>query len=315
MFRFGLFEFDPVAGELRKQGRLVRIEPQPARALALLLAHAGSVITREQLRAHLWDDGTHVDFDRGLAYCIGQVRTALGDSAENPRFLETLPRRGYRFIAPVRSLANGPPDPAGPTAEVATAVPVTAHSDRDDAADSMTRAAGAASSLRSWPLMLLAALIAGGIAWTAWARIAPQRPLVAVAVFDNETGKDEYNGLAATAADIVVERLTALGPQQLGVIGNTRSLRVARSQRDPRAIRRETGAGYFVFGQVQDDDAGVRLVVHLIRLDDDTHLWVTRVARSPADLADIQDVVADRLAEAVRRHVIERDPSAPRFTR
>ena len=121
--------------------------------------------------------------------------------------------------------------------------------------------------------------------------------------------------LSPPAADIVVERLTALGPQQLGVIGNTRSLRVARSQRDPRAIRRETGAGYFVFGQVQDDDAGVRLVVHLIRLDDDTHLWVTRVARSQADLADIQDVVADRLAEAVRRHVIERDPSAPRFTR
>ena len=80
-------------------------------------------------------------------------------------------------------------------------------------------------------------------------------------------------------------------------------------------MRRETRAAYFVIGQVQHDDAGVRLVVHLIRLDDETHLWVTRVARAPSDLADIQDVIADRLAEAVRRHVIEQDPDAPRFTR
>ena len=71
IYRFGLFEFDPAAGELRKQGRLVRIEPQPARALALLLAHPGDVISREQLRAHVWEAGTHVDFDRGLAYCLG----------------------------------------------------------------------------------------------------------------------------------------------------------------------------------------------------------------------------------------------------
>ena len=89
IYRFGLFEFDPAAGELRKQGRVVRIEPQPARAL--LFAHPGAVISRERrLRS-------------GLAYCVGQVRTALGDSADNPRFVETLPRRGYRFIAPVQT--------------------------------------------------------------------------------------------------------------------------------------------------------------------------------------------------------------------
>ncbi len=139
--------------------------------------------------------------------------------------------------------------------------------------------------------------------------------MVAVAIFDNETGDLAFDRLATTAADIMVERLTALGTQRIGVIGNTPALRESRQQRDPEAVRRETGAGYFVFGQVQHDDAGVRLVVHLIRLDDATHLWVTRVARAPADLADIQDVVADRLAEAVRRHVIENDPSAPRFTR
>ena len=319
IYRFGLFEFDPAAGELRKQGRLVRIEPQPARALALLVSNPGEVISRERLRAHLWDAGTHVDYDRGLAYCLGQVRTALGDTADNPRFVETLPRRGYRFIAPVQGgdVQGGSPTPAEPATgrddstlhEVDGAVAVATHGDQP------SRAA-AAALMRGWlPLVVLGVLVTAGVAWTAWARIAPARPRVAVAIFDNETGRPEFDRLAATAADIVVERLTALGTQRVGVIGNTPTLRVPRARRDPAAVQRETGAGYFVLGQVQEDDAGVRLVVHLIRLDDDTHLWVTRVARAPADLSDIQDIAADRLAEAVRRHVIERDPDAPRFTR
>lgn len=311
LHRFGLFEFDAASGELRKQGRLVRIEPQPASALALLLSRPAEVVTRDELRAHLWGADTHVDFDRGLAYCIGQVRTALGDSADNPRFVETLPRRGYRFVAPLQ--------PVAPTAFGSTAVPTAAASQLENAPTSpVVDGPHSLTSVRArgwWPVAVLTVLVVAGLVWTAWARIAPTRPMVAVAVFDNETGSAVYDQLAATAADIMVERLTALGPRVIGVVGNTPSLRVARDRRDPAAVRAETGAGYFVFGQIQNDDVGVRLVVHLIRLDDDTHLWVTRVARPPSDLGDIEDVAADRLAEAVRRHVVERDPNAPRFTR
>jgi len=323
IYRFGLFEFDPAAGELRKQGRLVRIEPQPARALALLVSHPGEVISRERLRSEVWDEGTHVDFDRGLAYCLGQVRTALGDSADNPRFVETLPRRGYRFIAPVHADEALPADesrvpasatePSGrPSASAVAAAPLVGSSNSPLVGSSHSRGLGR----WSWGLLaLLSVLTTGAVGWTAWARMVPPRPVVAVSVFDNETGRPEFDRLAATASDIAVERLTALGVQRIGVIGNTPALRVPRHQRSPDAVRRETRAAYFVIGQVQDDDAGIRLVVHLIRLDDDTHLWVTRVARAPSELADIQDVMADRLAEAVRRHVIEQDPDAPRFTR
>jgi DNA-binding winged helix-turn-helix (wHTH) protein/TolB-like protein len=311
LYRFGLFEFDAAAGELRKQGRLVRIEPQPARALALLLSRPAEVVTRDELRAHLWGADTHVDFDRGLAYCVGQVRTALGDSAENPRFVETLPRRGYRFVAPLQ-----------PVIPAAAAQPAASVSDphRPDNVPTAAAASGSHSApgVRArawWPVAVLTLLVVTGLVWTVWARIAPVRPVVAVAIFDNETGLAEYDRLASTAADIAVERLTALGSREIGVIGNAPTLRAPRAERSPAAVQRETAAGYFVFGQIQNDDAGVRLVVHLIRLDDDTHLWVTRVARAPSDLGDIEDVAADRLAEAVRRHVIERDPDAPRFTR
>src|SRR5947199_5991907 len=106
IFRFGAFEFDDRAGILKRRDRLVALEPQPARALALLLSRAGEVVTREELRAHLWGGDTHVDFDRGLAYCVGQLRTALGDSADNPRFIQTLPKRGFSFIAPVVAIAE-----------------------------------------------------------------------------------------------------------------------------------------------------------------------------------------------------------------
>ena len=87
--------------ELTREGRVVKLEPQPARALALLLSRAGEVVTRDELRAAIWGGHTHVDYDRGLAYCASQIRTALGDSGENPRFLQTLPKRGFRFVAPV----------------------------------------------------------------------------------------------------------------------------------------------------------------------------------------------------------------------
>ena len=99
--RFGLFEFDFRTSELRREGEIVKLSPQPARVLALLLEKPGEIVLRDELRTHLWGDETFVDFERGLNFCILQVRTALGDSSENPRFVQTVPRKGYRFIAPV----------------------------------------------------------------------------------------------------------------------------------------------------------------------------------------------------------------------
>ena len=100
--RFGLFELDLSAGELRKSGVKLRLQEQPLQVLALLLEHAGEVVTREELRNKLWPSDTFVDFDHSLNTAVNKLREALGDSASNPRFVETLARRGYRFIAPVQ---------------------------------------------------------------------------------------------------------------------------------------------------------------------------------------------------------------------
>ena len=111
LYRFGEFDLDLDAGELRRAGRLVRLQPQPFKLLALVVRRAGNVVTREEIRAELWTDGTFVDFDQAVNFAVKQVRDAVGDSADRPVYLQTVPKRGYKFIAPVEQ--SGKPRPTG----------------------------------------------------------------------------------------------------------------------------------------------------------------------------------------------------------
>ena len=123
VFRFGVFEADLRSRELRKQGRQLRVQDQPFAVLALLLERAGTVVTREELRQSLWAADTFVDFEHGLNTAVNKVREALGDSANNPRFIETLPRRGYRFIGTLDGPAVVTADPASPATPASPPVP------------------------------------------------------------------------------------------------------------------------------------------------------------------------------------------------
>src|SRR5215472_7016910 len=105
--RFGIFEADLTARELYKRGAPVRVQEKPFQILSLLLEHPGQIITRDELKQKLWADGTFVDFEKGLNTAVNKLRLALGDSTENPIFIETIPRRGYRFIAPITHSPSG----------------------------------------------------------------------------------------------------------------------------------------------------------------------------------------------------------------
>jgi DNA-binding winged helix-turn-helix (wHTH) protein/TolB-like protein len=313
-YRFGTFEFDDRTALLTRSDRAVPLEPQPARALALLLSRAGELVTREELRAHLWGEDTHVDFDRGLAYCIGQLRSALGDSADNPRFVQTLPRRGFSFIAPVtaegvetRGSSSGVPhspfngtgnaqhSPASEEHGAANAEPPTTD---------VGRRSGVGALLIATAAVLVT--IAGGGWWALSRPAAPVRPIVAVAVFDNETGDASRERAVSTIADVVVERLTALGPNRIGVNGNSKVLRNPRADRDPRTVARETHASFLVAGHLQSKDGRLSLLMHIIRLDDGTHVWVQRISRSPDDrLESLDEDVATQIEKAVRRIVLK----------
>lgn len=148
--RFGVFDVDARSGELRKAGRRVALQDQPFRVLGALLERPGELVTREELRRRLWPDDTFVDFEHGLNAAIKRLRDALGDAAENPRFIETLPRRGYRFIAPLRD-ADSAPHAADPSSgeSLGTSLHDTSHAPQSHVRRSR------------WPAGLAAALVLG----------------------------------------------------------------------------------------------------------------------------------------------------------
>jgi DNA-binding winged helix-turn-helix (wHTH) protein/TolB-like protein len=296
-YRFGTFQFDDRTAILTRSDRVVSLEPQPARALALLLSRAGEVVTRDELRAHLWGEDTHVDFDRGLAYCVSQLRTALGDSAENPRFVQTHPKRGFSFIAPIAVDADHA-DLSRRSAESAEA-----NAPRRGAT-ALAERSGMSALFLATGMVFLAVAAAGW--WSISGARHPDRPIVAVAVFDNETGDASRERAVATIADVVVERLTALGPSRIGVNGNSKILRNPRADRDPRTVARETHAAFLVAGHLQTKDGHLSLLMHIIRLDDGTHVWVQRISRPPDDkLESLDDDVAAQIEKAVRRIVLK----------
>jgi DNA-binding winged helix-turn-helix (wHTH) protein/TolB-like protein len=277
--RFGVFEFDSDDGELRKNGRAVALEPQPAKALALLLARGGDVVSREELRDAVWGTDTHVDFDRGLAYCISQVRTALGDSGDNPRFVQTIPRRGFKFIAPI---ATDAPQAPGSRPHVQTSRPAF------------------------WLAAAALAFAVGIAVMVAAQRSDSRRAVIAVSVFDNETGQPEHDRAVAGMSDLVVERLTRLDPARIAVIGNAAVLRQPRNIRNLKAVANSLDADYILLGQLQGGEEGLRFITHFIRLNDEAHLKANRLAVTGPSLSGLENAVVEEFERAVRAYVLNR---------
>lgn len=294
--RFGLFELDSSTGELLRGGAPVRLQHQPARVLGLLVERAGEIVTREDMQHRVWGDATFVDFERGLNFCIAQIRSALGDSADSPRYIETLPKRGYRFIAPVEILADrGVPGPS---------LPAPAGSERPPVKLRRIQIVG----LVLLVLVMALALLAFRTQFRNWLR-TPAIP-IAVVPFDNQTGSSEYDLLAQGLADATVAQLAQrTGRPRLAVVGNAAILRRPRNQRDLKTIGDELDVDYIVLGQVQRDGAQVRVVAHLIRVSDQRHLWANRFDRPALTLA-AQAEIAEQIAKDVASRLIEPRPAS-----
>jgi DNA-binding winged helix-turn-helix (wHTH) protein/TolB-like protein len=286
VYRFGIFDFDTGSGELRKDARPVSLERQPSRVLALLLARAGEVVSREELRESVWGE-THVDVDRGLAYCLSQIRGALGDRSDNPRFIQTFPKRGYKFIAPV--MVDSPPANirrAGADSELP-------HSRRADLQVG-----------RRW--YILAAVAVALLALTAsfFLNTRDETVLVAVSIFDNETGVAEYDRPIAGLSDLVVASLASLAPARLAVIGNADVLRRPRNIRNLKAVAEGVRADYVLLGQLQQGEKGLRFVTHFIRLRDMAHLKANRLYLNGIGIAGLEASVVEEFERAVRAHLL-----------
>ena len=275
--RFGIFDFDLSTGELRRNGMPVRLQSQPAQVLRLLIENADQIVTRETLQKAVWGTETFVDFERGLNFCIAQIRSALGDSADSPRFVRTVPKRGYQFIAPVAPVGAS----ADPPAKPAVAPSNTVHT----------------GVLVLVPLVIAAVLFGGVRLWNAHQPAALSAAAnVAVARFDNDTGRPDLDRFVDGLTDSVVAELTRSVPDHYGVIGNAAILRRPRDQRDLLAIASTLRARYVVLGQVQGDGKTIHVLAHLIRLPDQTHLRVSRLERTMEDPLRAQSEMARRIA-------------------
>lgn len=271
--QFGIFAFDTETRELLRDGLPARLEPQPALVLALLLENSGGVVTREELRRAVWGD-TFVDFDRGLNYAIAQIRSALGDSATSPRFIRTVPKLGYQFIALVGQADRPARDPQVPPARIKLE--------------------------RAKPFLAVSAALLLFLA--AWLLPRPAHPpVIAVARFDNQTGSADFDRIADALTDLTVADLADAAGTRYGVVGNAAILRRPRETRDLSAIASSLNAAYVVLGQVQRTGAQTRVLAHLIRLPQQTHLWVVREDRM--DLPAGEAGLAHRIAAEMLQHL------------
>ncbi len=282
--RFADFEADITSGELRRAGVAVPIQDLPFRLLAALLERPGEIVSRAELTTRLWGADTFVDAAAGLNTAVAKLRDALDDNAERPAFIETVPKRGYRFVTPVETGATTPtavaPMVAAPAA--AGASPFTGRLRWIVAAAALIFAFVAALQLR---------------AELGRVRADREHTRIAVVLFDNETGRPEMSRFAQAMTDAVVTELTA--EPRLAVIGNAAVLRTERPFRDIAKVRDAVNADYVVIGQVQqrDDDTIVR--AHLIRAKDQAHVWVDVADWTNDSEAACQRVVAGRIRSAV----------------
>ena len=287
ILRFDNFELDVRAGELRKHGLRLRLQGQPLQVLAALLKRAGDVVTREELRAQIWTTDTFVDFDHSLHNAIARLREALGDSAESPRYIETLPRRGYRFIAPVN--AGDLPTPSG-------------------AADSAPPAdlPGHLRLTKSHALLLttvFAALVISIAVWLArtggaLTSAAPRLNSIAVLPLDNLSGDPSEEFFADGMTDQLITDLAKVG--SLRVISRTSVMRYKGTRKALPEIARELNVAAVVEGSVIRSGRRVRVTAQLVQATTDQHLWAETYDRDLGDILKLQGEVADSIAGQVR---------------
>ena len=301
--RFGPFEFDPSTGELWQGGRRVRLQRQPSRLLALLVARPGDVVSREEIRQAIWGDDTYVDFERSLNFCVAKLRSALRDNAAAPRYVETLPTRGYRFIAPL----DAPVDVADHSSIGEPQSALTPTSDAPATPGVSPALADRRRPVRLWAAAGAAAVIALVVLVTlTMTRATPHgAPTIVVVPFHNETGSPDLDRVAKGVSDATVARLAT--PERLSrlkVIGNATDLVFSFRPGSMKAIGESLGAQFLVLGQLKKDDRQMRIVAHLIRVSDQTHVWAKTYDTLVLDLqkqADIAEEIANAVAATVPR--------------
>ena len=293
-YRFGLFQIDPDAGRLLRQGVPVRLHEQSLRVLGLLLERAGDIVTREELRQSLWPDGTYVEFEGSINAILKRLRFALGDDADNPVFIETVPRLGYRFIAPVER--EQPSNTEAPAKESGL---------RTSDLHTVGGELSPASRSSTWPLwvigsaagLALLALIAWRFEWKGRSTRPVTRNVIAVLPFLNEGAGPSFDYLRYAIANDLVTDLTYLPSITVRPFASTS--RYGSQPPDPEAVGKELRVTHVVAGGFLVEKQKLRVNLELIDVVQNQSIWREEVAVSPQDLVALHDRLATLAAEGL----------------
>ncbi|HET9180199.1 MAG TPA: winged helix-turn-helix domain-containing protein [Terriglobia bacterium] len=299
--RFGHFEVDLRSRELRKHGTKIRLQDQPFQVLAILLERPGDLITRDELRSRLWPQDTFVDFDVGLNTAIKKLRDALNEKAGVPRYIETLPRRGYRFIFPVENDAPLAPPPvleAGPQIPPIERTPVQQSAEGKGLVPKLWASAFVFVGV----IAVMLGLDTGGlrqrlIYWSGPPRIRS----VAVLPLENLTGDPAQEYFSDGMTDALITDLAKI--QMLRVISRTSVMRYKESHKPLAEIAHELNVDGVVEGSVARSANRVRITAQLIQVANERHVWAESYERDLQDVLGLQDEVARAIAGQVQAKV------------
>ena len=297
VLRFDIFELDIQAGELRKGGVKLRLQGQPLQVLETLLRRAGDIVTREELRAEIWTADTFVDFDHSLHNAISRIREALGDSAETPRYIETVPRRGYRFIAPVESQASAPPGsnviPAGTSSSGATPAGTQV----------VSRTYGGRVKVLALTVVVAIALLVGlslsSVRERLLGRPSPPRiESLAVLPLLNLSGNPDQDYFADGMTEALITELGKIG--SLRVISRTSVLQYKGTKKPLPDIARELNVDAFIEGTVTRSGNHLRITANLLRASPEELLWAESYESEVGDILTLQGQVAQAVAGKIQ---------------
>jgi TolB-like protein/DNA-binding winged helix-turn-helix (wHTH) protein/Tfp pilus assembly protein PilF len=301
---FGPFEIDLRAAELRKYGVRINLQTQPFRVLEMLLEHPGDLVTREDLKARLWSAETFGDFDHGINKAINKLREALNDSAQRPRFIETVARRGYRFVGEVTEAGKVPAD-----------VRIAAHPSNSN---EVWVNPNAAVDLPQPGSRILSPLIVGGLVFMAalavfvwrppWPRASPGIRSLAVLPLESLSNDVSQEYFADGMTDELITDLGQIGP--LRVISRTSVVPYKRARKSLPQIARELGVDAVVEGTVLRVGDEVRITAQLIEAREDKHLWARSYEGDLRDTLTLQNRVARAIAEQIKINLTPEQKSA-----
>ena len=321
------YELDLGAYELRRNGRTLKLPRIPMEVLRLLLERHGNLVTREEIIERIWGREVFVDTDNSINAAIRKIRHALSDDADEPHLIQTVPAKGYRFIASAKEIAPGLDDsPAGdepkPTADepIQRSGGMGQEQISPDGSTTVSQSPERTKNLRlpRWAIgSTIALLLATAIGiYTGWFRHPvvtppPSRLLLAVLPFENLTGDASQEYFSDGMTEEMITQLGGLDPEHLGVIARTSVMYYKKSREPLPQIARELGVQYVLEGSVRRDGKSVRVTAQLIQMEDQTHLWARQYDRDTKDFLVLQSEIAREISDEIQMALGKRRPITP----